>query len=577
MFFEPAILFNATDDGLVSITVEVPNDPPVADDLEVTTNEDTPVGIVLTATDTEGDPISYNYDTLPTKGTLSGTLPNITYTPDLNENGSDSFTYYASDPYHNGPTATVSITIDAVNDAPVAGNQNLSTDEDTPLLIVLSGSDVDGDSFDFVNVGAPAHGDLTGTAPNLTYTPDADYAGPDSFTFQTNDGVLNSTAGTISITVNPINDRPLADNQTVVINEDTPRLITLTGSDVDNPVLTFAVISTPTHGSLSGTAPNITYTPALNYHGSDQFTFRTNDGILNSLTATVSITINPVNDRPTADNQVLSLDEDTTVNFTLTGADVDGDSFEFNVIEFTGLGDISGDIPNLMYTPDENFNGTETLSFYTSDATLDSAIATIRFDVAPVNDAPVANNQNVITAEDTPVLITLGATDVDMDTLTFTVLSQPVHGDLTGSGASWTYTPDLDYQGPDQFTFRAADAEFNSNTATVSITVTAVNDPPTADDQNLTTDEDTPLPITLTGSDPEGTTLTFNYTQPANGTVSGTAPTVTYTPDENYHGSDQFTFTVSDGANPAVQATISITVNPINDAPVANDQMLANE
>lgn len=565
---------NASDDGTVLITVEIPNDPPVADDIPITTDEDIPVSFMLTATDTEGDPITYAYDTLPTKGTLSGTLPNVTYTPDPDENGSDTFTYYASDTFHDGPIATVSITINAVNDAPLANSQNVETDEDTPLLVTLSGSDVDGDSFDFVNVGTPAHGDLTGTAPNLTYTPDADYYGEDSFTFQTNDGVLNSADGTISITVNPINDRPLADDQTVVINEDTPSLITLTGSDVDNPSLTFAVLSTPTHGSFSGTAPNLTYTPDANYHGTDQFTFRTSDGTLNSITATVDITINPVNDRPTVDDQTLPLDEDTSVNFTLTGADIDGDPFTFNVIQFTGQGTINGSIPNFTYTPPANFNGTETFSFYTSDDTLDSIIATITFEVAPVNDAPVANNQNVITTEDTSVLITLSATDVDLDPLTYTVLTQPAHAVLTGSGNSWTYTPALNYQGADQFTFRAADAEFNSNTATVSINVTAVNDPPTADDQNLTTDEDTSLPITLTGSDPEGSTLAFNYTQPANGTVIGTAPNVIYTPDVNFFGSDSFTFTVSDGVNSSVEATISITVDPINDAPVADDQTL---
>ncbi len=124
-----------------------------------------------------------------------------------------------------------------------------------------------------------------------------------------------------------------------------------------------------------------------------------------------------------------------------------------------------------------------------------------------------------------------------------------------------TYTPAANYNGPDSFTFRVSDGAAFSNTATVSITVTAVNDPPAANPQSVATPEDTPRSITLTGSDPDGDPLSFAIgTPPAHGTLTGTPPNVTYTPAADYTGPDSFTFTVNDGTVTSAPATVSITV-----------------
>src|SRR5207244_1814195 len=147
------------------------------------------------------------------------------------------------------------------------------------------------------------HCSTDGTAPNLTYTPAANYNGPDSFTFKANDGELDSNLATVSITVNAVNDAPVASNQAVGREEDTAKTITLGASDVEGSALTYTIGTGPTHGTLSGTAPNLTYTPAANYNGPDGFTFKANDSELDSNIATVSITINAVNDAPVASNQ----------------------------------------------------------------------------------------------------------------------------------------------------------------------------------------------------------------------------------------------------------------------------------
>jgi subtilisin family serine protease len=182
------------------------------------------------------------------------------------------------------------------NNPPVAYDQSVSTNEDTPVAITLMASDVDGDALTY-SMGTPSHGTLSGTAPNLTYTPDADYNGSDSFTFTANDGAADSNMATVSITVTAVNDPPVADSQSVTTLEDAAVTITLTASDVDGDALTYSV-GTPSHGTLSGIAPDLTYTPDAGYNGSDSFTFTANDGAADSNMATVSITVTQSNPQP---------------------------------------------------------------------------------------------------------------------------------------------------------------------------------------------------------------------------------------------------------------------------------------
>ncbi len=210
--------------------------------------------------------------------------------------------------------------MNAVNDPPIADDQSVTTPEDTPVAITLTGADVDGDPLTYSVATGPSNGTLSGTAPNLTYTPNADYNGPDSFTFVANDGTVDSNVATVSITVTPVNNEPVADDQSVTTDEDTSVAITLTASDADGDPLTYSVSAGPSNGTLSGTAPNLTYTPNADYNGSDSFTFVANDGTVDSNTATVSITVNAVNDPPIADDQSVTTPEDTPLAITLTGA-----------------------------------------------------------------------------------------------------------------------------------------------------------------------------------------------------------------------------------------------------------------
>ncbi|HQL27689.1 MAG TPA: Ig-like domain-containing protein [Anaerolineaceae bacterium] len=191
----------AVDDVLILATA--PNNPPSADPQTLSTAEDTALPITLTGSDPESSPLSFTVTVNPAHGSLSGSAPALTYTPAANFNGSDSFGFTVSDGKMTSAEAVVSLTVTPVNDAPVALARSVSTSVDTPVAVVLSGTDVDGDSLTYTVLTAPAHGALTGTAPSLTYTPASGYTGADSFTYKVNDGTADSTAATVAITINP--------------------------------------------------------------------------------------------------------------------------------------------------------------------------------------------------------------------------------------------------------------------------------------------------------------------------------------------------------------------------------------
>jgi len=455
------------------------NAAPVCNNGSATTPEDTAVATTLNCTDADGNALTYTIVSGPSKGVLSGTAPNLTYTPNANANGSDSFTFKANDGTVDSNTATFSLTINAVNDAPVANAQSVTTAEDTAKTITLTGSDVDGNNLTFAIDSSPAHGTLgsigaptcTGTTPksctaDVTYTPASNYNGSDSFTFKVNDGTVDSSAATVSITVTAVNDAPTADAQSVTTNEDTAKLITLAGSDVDGNNLSFSIVSGPTHGTLgsigaptcTGTTPksctaDVTYTPASNYNGSDSFTFKVNDGTVDSSAATVSITVTAVNDAPVA---TVSLNDHSpktndTLTATATRADVDGDAVTLRYV-WKVNGTVKRDVTKSANSPADL---TDTFSLAT--ATNGDKGDLIRVEVTPndgtVNGATVFDEATVVNSPPTIALdagntytwpesttaersFAFSASDPDFDTLTITADCGP--GSLvTGSvGAS---------------------------------------------------------------------------------------------------------------------------------------------
>jgi uncharacterized protein YjiK len=578
-----SFIFTASDGTEVvsaTISIEVPpmNDAPVAGSAAVSTMEDTAVPVVLSATDAEGDAVTFVITALPAHGSLSGTLPNLIYTPSANYHGSDEFTFTASDASGAGTPASVSITITPVNDVPVATALVFETAEDTAGGVALSGTDIEGDLLGFVITSLPAHGSLSGTVPDLIYTPDADWNGTDSFVYAVTDGPAVSEPATVSITVTPVNDRPVATPQSLITSENTTVPVILTAEDVDGDTISFSITLQPAHGTLSGTAPNLVYTPEPGWEGVDSFSFTASDAVETSLAAAITVETNPVNDPPVALAQSLSAMEDTALPVALTGTDGDGDPLSFTVTALPVSGTLSGTAPSLIYTPAPDFAGTDSIEFTVSDGALTSAPAVITIAVEPVNDSPLAQAQSIVMDEDASLPVTLLASDVENDVLTFTASGLPQHGTLSGTAPNLIYTPESNFHGADSFEFTVSDGTAPPVSAVVSIAITPANDAPVATPQELSTEEDAALPIVLAGGDADGDALTFSVTvPPIQGSLSGTAPNLTYTPNADWHGSDSFGFTVSDGIVTSPVVTVSLTVSSVNDAPVAADQSLATD
>jgi len=359
------------------------------------------------------------------------------------------------------------------NRAPVAEDVSESTNEDVPVVVDLDCSDADGDSLTYHIVTGPSDGGLSGSGSSRTYSPDADFNGPDTFTYRCHDGEQYGNTATATITVNPVNDAPVAYDVNESTNEDVPVVVDLNCSDVDGDSLSYNIVSGPSDGGLSGSGSSRTYTPDADFNGQDTFTYRCNDGTVNSNTATVTITVNPINDAPVAEDVNESTNEDVPVVVNLDCTDVDGDSLSYYVVSGSGPsnGSLSGSGSSRTYTPDADFNGVDTFNYRCNDGTVNSNTATVTISVSSVNDAPVAYDINVTTIENTPLSFDLNCTDLEGDALTYIKLTNASHGTAFVSGKNVLYVPSASYSGNDSFTYKCNDGQNDSNVATVSITV----------------------------------------------------------------------------------------------------------
>jgi len=589
--------------GLAEVTVTPENDPPVANDEAVTAQEDTPVAITVTATDPDGDTLTYAILTGPSNGTITGFDPatgSLSYTANADYNGPDSFTFEACDPDGLCDAGTVTITVEPVDDPPVAAPQDLTTPEDTPLSITVTGSDADGDPLTYDIVSGPGSGVISGFDPvtgNLVYTPNPDYNGPDSFVFEAcdPDPAHGCAQAVVRIEVTPVNDPPVARDQVRVTAEDTATgFFALAVSDPDNTLaeLTCDCLVPPVHGTVErGPDHTVNYIPDPQFAGTDEFTYEVCDPEALCDTATVKVTVTADNDNPVVQADDQTTPEDTPVSFPVTHDDPDGDVLTCatsdpahgSVVPASGM--VSPPYPataTLTYTPDPGFFGIDQVVISCSDGNGGGDAITVEITVTPVNDPPVANDEAVTAEEDTPLAITVTATDPDGDAPAYSIVSGPSNGTITGfdpATGSLSYTANADYHGPDSFVFEACDPEGLCDTGEVTITVEPVDDPPLADPQDLTTPEDTPLSITVTGSDADGDPLTYGIVSgPGSGVISGFDPVtgeLLYTPDPDYRGADSFVFEACDPdpAHGCAQAVVRIEVTPVNDPPLASDQV----
>jgi hypothetical protein len=404
-----------------------------------------------------------------------------------------------------GLSADEIVALAAGNQVPVANADAYGTAEDTTLIVdaangvLANDSDPEGDPLQAVLEGGVMNGDLNlNPDGSFNYTPYPDFSGSDSFTYRASDGTSTSTLATVLLTVNPVNDPPIAADDSYETAPETPLTVAVaTGvlandNDPDGDLLQAVLVDDVANGvlNLNGDG-SFTYTPATNFKGTDTFTYRANDATVDSNLATVTITVLVP---PAAVDDAYTTDEDTMLMVpAATGVLAnDVDNVPPNDLMAVLMDDVVNGVLNLnvdgsfTYTPALDFNGVDTFTYQAVDGVTGAySVAIVTLTVDPVNDPPVAADDSYETAPETPLTVVVATgvlandNDPDGDLLQAVLVDDVANGvlNLNGDG-SFTYTPATGFNGTDTFTYRANDATVESNLATVTITISGDNSPP---------------------------------------------------------------------------------------------------
>ncbi|WP_425264240.1 tandem-95 repeat protein [Vibrio parahaemolyticus] len=501
-----------------------------------------------------------------------------TITPTADWNGKETITFTAKDPSGESVSQTVNFTV-----APVVDIEADSTNvvEDTPTIINVLGNDTFEGKDKVVSLDAE-NGPKNGTVivnndGTVTYTPNDNYVGKDTFTYiVTSGGVSEST--TVEVNVTPVNDAPVAKDDIATTQEDTAVTIDVlpNDTDVDGDKLSIQSASVPeAQGKVEIVDGKLVFTPAENFNGDAEITYTVTDGALTDQ-ATVKVTVNAVNDTPVVESNIAdqALAEDFTpytIDLNTAFSDVDNVDGELT-FSVSGNSNIQVAIVNgiATITPTADWNGSETLTFTATDPSGESISQTVNFTVAPVADI-VADKATVV--EDTPTIIKVLGNDTfegDDKVVSLDTNNGPANGTVSvNPDGSVTYTPNDNYHGTDSFTYIVTLGGVSEST-TVNVDVTPVNDAPVAKDDIATTQEDTAVTIDVlpNDSDVDGDKLSIqSATVPeAQGKVEIVDGKLVFTPAENFNGDAEITYTVTDGQL-ADEAKVTVTVNPVNNAP----------
>ena len=588
----------------MAITVLPTNFVATAFDDIVATSQNTPLDINILAND--NDPkATLTIDNGPAGGqaTIEGPAGNqfIHYTPTFNAHGPDSFTYHftTADGLVSN-TATVFIDVLFVNSIPVGDSDTFATSEDIRLTSVVTGSDADNDPLQFFLVSNTSHGILSLRSDGVfTYTPGRNWYGTDSFVFTVSDGKGGISSDAIAtIDIASVDDSPTITDDIYSVIQDTQLVVNNTDgvlandSSIEFTSLTASVNTYSGGGVLNlDTNGSFTYNPVVDFVGIDTFTYSLLDNNANPIgIGTVTIIVNPTGDTntaPTANSEYYNVREEYTLDVIPQGVltndiDPNGDTLTAYLTSLPSMGVVTFNPDgSFIYVQNSNFVGTDSFTYKAGDGNGGfSQPATVTINIVAVNAPPIARDDIFATDANASVTLSVLGNDNDPEGLALTVssYSTPLHGALTPSGTpgAFSYTPDAGWSGVDSFTYRANDGSLDSNLATATIVVRAMdmNQPPIANGDNYPVNNDQTLTMTWSelmsnDSDPNGDTLqAMLATHPAQGSLAPTLDGITYTPRANYHGPDSFTYMISDSRGGFNTATVSIAVN---DPPVAND------
>lgn len=578
----------------VKVIVQPVDDAPLAASDALQTQEDTPLEVDAAAllandTDIDGPALTLTVVMAPIHGSVVLQGGVVTFAPDPNFFGIAQFSYVVSDGQASAE-GMVTVTVLAVNDAPVASPDLFQTNEDTPATMSASALlsndlDADGPALQVTAVGLPLHGTVTLDGAGVLFVPDADFNGLAGFDYTITDGQASASAH-VDVVVLAVNDPPVADGETLATQEDVPLLVTAmellaNDADIDSAVLTLVGVAAAQGGTVTLAGQTVTFEPALNFNGIASFDYLVSDGLA-TVPAHVQVEVAAVNDAPVPLDDVGQGNEDDiqvidTAVLLANDVDVDGPTLQVVAVSNASHASVALAGTALTFTPEANYFGQAGFDYTVSDGLL-STTAHVAVTLAPVNDAPVAAPDTFAGLEDTPMVLQAADllandTDVEGSVLTLTAVSSANHCSVQLIGSDLTVTPSQNFNGIATFTYTVSDGELASQ-GVVSIVVAAVNDPPAAVGDSFTTAEDTTLALDaadLLANDVDIDSPVLSLTSvglAVGGAVTLAGTSIAFVPAANFNGLATFTYTVSDGALSS-QGTVTVQVQPVDDPPVA--------
>ncbi len=501
-----------------------------------------------------------------------------TITPTADWNGKETITFTVKDPSGESVSQTVNFTVTPVADIEA---DKTTVVEDTPTIIKVLGNDTFEDDGKVVSLdtnNGPANGTVSVNPDgSVTYTPNDNYVGKDTFTYIVTSGGVSESA-TVEVNVTPVNDAPVAKGDIATTQEDTAVTIDVlpNDTDIDGDTLRIDSASVPSdQGTVEIVDGKLVFTPAENFNGNAEITYTVTDGSLTDQ-ATVKVTVNAVSDTPVVESnladQTLAEDFTTyTIDLNTAFSDVDNVDGELT-FSVSGNSNVLVSIENGIATisPTADWNGSETLTFTATDPSGESVSQTVDFTVAPVVDIE-ADSADVV--EDTPTIINVLGNDTfegKDKVVSLDAENGPKNGTvIVNNDGTVTYTPDDNYVGKDTFTYVVTSGGVSEST-TVTVNVTPVNDAPVAKDDIATTQENTAVTIDVltNDTDVDGDKLSIESASvpKEQGTVEVVDGKLVFTPAENFNGDAEITYTVTDGEL-TDEAKVTVTVNPVNDVP----------
>ena len=586
---------NACVSGLLSINVSSVNDAPIAANLNININEDQATsGLISGVSDVDHTSLTITV----TQGAQSGIFSlnnNATYSyqPNANFFGTESISYTVCDPLGLCASGNITIQIASVEDLPQVAGESFAVIEGNLLTgnAAANDSDGDGDILTYTAFNTAQNGALNfNSNGSFTYVSNMGFIGSESINYMVCDDNGNCASATLSIDVLTSNTAPLAAPASASTNEDAALNGNLLTSitDAEGGVFTFTTLNQPAHGTLQWlTNGNYLFTPNANFYGDDSFLYRACDNGGLCAEAAVTITISPVNDAPASTVVPITLNEDESFNALIGNGsfDVEGDAISYEMIATASNGIAELTTSGVFtYTPAPNFWGSDEITLQICDENNACTEAVLEISVLSINDEPIANSMNVNIQEDEEISgsVSGAVNHNDEEMLFFGTMIAPTSGMLViENTGQYTYSPNANFFGNDQFTYLVCDPLGACDTASVFISITSINDTPQTGHDNLILNEDQSGEVNLAANDFEVENQTMSYellgaSNLGEATVTGTG-IFTLVPNANVFGTETLIVSICDSQGACNESIIEITVNSVNDLPFVLEQAYSTE